>query len=266
MPQDPSKGKKAAPPPKGSNKPMAARQPRPTEITAKTQDYVPDKYTPPKKDTFSFTRQQTGEKTVKSPGNGPNLSSNTSRRMQFEGGLAAEYVGVARANAARVKKETPNSLVSGEYRAQLTKDLAAGKKQATTGADRRAVQDNTQRLANQAKVMRARMDQRKPAGATMDLKDTRGRTQTKQGPPPPRGMSTSGAVTRRPPSSGGSGAGGNSNNVTPAVAGGSGIVIIKYPDTFTINIGSGLTGATPAASGGFKVTSFTAGTGTITFS
>ena len=127
MPQDPSKGKKAAPPPKGSNKPMAARQPRPTELTAKTQDYVPDKYTPPKKDTFSFTRQQTGEKTVKSPGNGPNLSSNTSRRMQFEGGLAAEYVGAARANAARVKKETPNSLVSAEYRAQLTKDLAAGK-------------------------------------------------------------------------------------------------------------------------------------------
>jgi hypothetical protein len=212
MPQDPSKGKKAAPPPKGSNKPMAARQPRPTELTAKTQDYVPDKYTPPKKDTFSFTRQQTGEKTVKSPGNGPNLSSNTSRRMQFEGGLAAEYVGAARANAARVKKETPNSLVSAEYRAQLTKDLAAGKKQATTGADRRAVQDNTQRLANQAKVMRARMDQRKPAGATMDLKDTRGRTQTKQGPPPPRSVSTSGAVTRRPPSSGASGAGGGSGS------------------------------------------------------
>ncbi len=215
MPQDPNKGKKAAPPPKGSNKPMAARQPRPTEITAKTQDYRPDKYTPPKKDTFSFTRQQTGEKTVKSPGNGPNLSSNTSRRMQFEGGLAAEYVGAARANAARVKKETPNAVVSAEYRAQLTKDLAAGKKQATTGADRRAVQDNTQRLANQAKVMRARMDQRKPVGATMDSKDTRGRTQTKQGPPSPRNMSTSSGGGSTPPrrpstsSGGGSGSGGS---------------------------------------------------------
>jgi hypothetical protein len=47
--------------------------------------------------------------------------------------------------------------------------------------------------------------------------------------------------------------------------GGSGIVIIKYPDTFTIsNPGGGLTSST-ATAGGFKVTSFTAGTGTIQF-
>jgi hypothetical protein len=46
--------------------------------------------------------------------------------------------------------------------------------------------------------------------------------------------------------------------------GGSGIVIIKYPDTFTIsNPGGGLTSSTPAAAGGFKVTTFTAGTGNI---
>jgi hypothetical protein len=46
-------------------------------------------------------------------------------------------------------------------------------------------------------------------------------------------------------------------------AGGSGIVIIKYQDTFTIsNPGGGLTYST-ASAGGFKVTSFTAGTGTI---
>jgi hypothetical protein len=47
--------------------------------------------------------------------------------------------------------------------------------------------------------------------------------------------------------------------------GGSGIVIIKYPDTLTIsNPGGGLTSST-ATAGGFKVTSFTAGTGTIQF-
>ena len=215
MPQDPNKGKQAAPQPRGSNKPAAARSPRPTELTAKTQDYRPDKYTPPAKDKSSFTRQQTGEKTVKNPGNGPNLSSNTSRRMQFEGGLAAEYVGAARANAARVKKETPNAIVSAEYRAQLAKDLAAGKKQATTGADRRAVQDNTQRLANQAAKMRSQLDARKPTGATMDQKDKRGKTQTKQPPRPPVTQQSSGGgggstPPRRPSTSsgGGSGSGG----------------------------------------------------------
>ena len=46
--------------------------------------------------------------------------------------------------------------------------------------------------------------------------------------------------------------------------GGSGIVIIKYSDTLTVtNPGGGLTSSTPAPAGGFKVTSFTAGTGTI---
>jgi hypothetical protein len=46
-------------------------------------------------------------------------------------------------------------------------------------------------------------------------------------------------------------------------AGSSGVVIIKYPDAFTIsNPGGGLTYST-ASSGGFKVTTFTAGTGNI---
>jgi hypothetical protein len=48
-------------------------------------------------------------------------------------------------------------------------------------------------------------------------------------------------------------------------SGGSGVVIVKYPDTFTIsNPGGGLT-FTTASSGGFKVTTFTAGTGSIQF-
>jgi hypothetical protein len=47
--------------------------------------------------------------------------------------------------------------------------------------------------------------------------------------------------------------------------GGSGVVIIKYPDTLTATIGGGLTSST-ATAGGFKVTTFTAGTDTISFS
>jgi hypothetical protein len=47
--------------------------------------------------------------------------------------------------------------------------------------------------------------------------------------------------------------------------GGSGVVILRYPDTRTIGGGSGLT-FTTTSSGGFKVTTFTAGTGNISFS
>jgi hypothetical protein len=46
--------------------------------------------------------------------------------------------------------------------------------------------------------------------------------------------------------------------------GGSGVVILRYPDTFTITIGAGLTGST-ATLGTDKVTTFTAGTGTVSF-
>jgi altronate dehydratase len=44
-------------------------------------------------------------------------------------------------------------------------------------------------------------------------------------------------------------------------------VILKYADLFTIsNPGGGLTFSTPAAAGGFKVTTFTAGTGNVQWS
>jgi hypothetical protein len=44
------------------------------------------------------------------------------------------------------------------------------------------------------------------------------------------------------------------------------VVIIKYPDSFTIsNPGGGLTLSTAGPSGGFKVTTFTAGTGNVQF-
>jgi hypothetical protein len=60
------------------------------------------------------------------------------------------------------------------------------------------------------------------------------------------------------------GGGGGGGVAAAGVAGGSGIVILKYADTFTITIGSGLTGTTSSA-GGFNVTSITAGTGTVSW-
>jgi hypothetical protein len=62
----------------------------------------------------------------------------------------------------------------------------------------------------------------------------------------------------------GSGGGGGVNQT--GGAGGSGLVVLKYPDTRTITIGAGLTGSTAAPSGGFKVTTITAGTGNVSFS
>ena len=64
----------------------------------------------------------------------------------------------------------------------------------------------------------------------------------------------------------GGGGGGSAGNNTGYYggAGGSGVVILRYPNTKTITIGSGLTGTT-ATSGSDKITTFTAGTGTISF-
>jgi hypothetical protein len=72
------------------------------------------------------------------------------------------------------------------------------------------------------------------------------------------GVGTSGTANR-----GGGGGGGYNNN--PNGSGGSGVVILKYPEIFTVTIGSGLTGSTAGPSGGFKVTTITAGTGTVSF-
>jgi len=74
--------------------------------------------------------------------------------------------------------------------------------------------------------------------------------------------STAGAVNT---GSGGGGGGDNTGAGTNGGAGGSGVVILKYPDTHIITVGAGLTGTTPPASGGFKVTTITAGTGNVSF-
>ena len=71
------------------------------------------------------------------------------------------------------------------------------------------------------------------------------------------------------PNTGGGGGGYNDNNQGSGVfyggLGGSGVVILRYPDTKTITVGAGLTASTPSPSGGFKVTTFTAGTGQVSF-
>jgi len=73
---------------------------------------------------------------------------------------------------------------------------------------------------------------------------------------------------------GGSGGGGNEGSAGTAntgggggarSTGGSGIVIVRYPNTFTITVGSGLTSSTTTV-GSDKVTTFTAGSDTVSFS
>ena len=63
----------------------------------------------------------------------------------------------------------------------------------------------------------------------------------------------------------GGGGGGSGVNPWSGGAGGSGIVLLKYPSAYTITIGAGLTGSTAAASGGFIVTTITAGTGNVSW-
>ena len=68
--------------------------------------------------------------------------------------------------------------------------------------------------------------------------------------------------------SGGGGGGGTlSGNfyASFAGAGGSGVVILSYPSTYTITIGAGLTGTTATVSAS-KVTTLTAGTGNVSWS
>ena len=48
-------------------------------------------------------------------------------------------------------------------------------------------------------------------------------------------------------------------------AGGSGVVVLKYSAGFTITIGAGLTGSTSAPSGGYVVSTITAGTGNVSW-
>jgi hypothetical protein len=63
------------------------------------------------------------------------------------------------------------------------------------------------------------------------------------------------------------GGGGGGTGTGTGANGGSGVVIIKYPDTYTMSGGSGLTIVTPSSPpSGYTLKVFTAGTGTISFS
>ncbi len=78
--------------------------------------------------------------------------------------------------------------------------------------------------------------------------------------------STSGTPTSGTTNTGSGGGGAGGNGVAGA-DGGSGIIILKYPDIYSVQVGVGLTSAVDSTSvPGYKVESFTSGTGTITFS
>ncbi len=100
-----------------------------------------------------------------------------------------------------------------------------------------------------------------------------------------QGMQWTGGASGRPGGAGGSGGGGTGGGSTTPTdggtnlgggggspgyttsgvgAGGSGIVILSYPNTLTLTIPGGLTSST-ATGGSIKITTFTAGTGNIQF-
>lgn len=64
---------------------------------------------------------------------------------------------------------------------------------------------------------------------------------------------------------GGGGGGGSNGSFSTPGSGGSGIVILKIPDTYTGTVSGGLTSTLSTAVSGYKIYSITAGTGTITF-
>jgi len=80
------------------------------------------------------------------------------------------------------------------------------------------------------------------------------------------GSYQNGAGTNATANTGGGGGGGAGGSVGGASGnGGSGVVILRYPGVYSITVGAGLTSST-ITQGSNKVTIFTAGTGTISFS
>jgi hypothetical protein len=76
---------------------------------------------------------------------------------------------------------------------------------------------------------------------------------------------TGGAATSNT-GSGGGGGGLSSGNILGAGGnGGSGVVILRYPDSYTVSKGVGLISSVSSLVAGYKIETFTSGTGTITF-
>jgi len=95
---------------------------------------------------------------------------------------------------------------------------------------------------------------------------------TSQTPPPggAGGGGTGGVRNGDAPTAGGVNTGGGGgaargDGSESSAAGGSGVVILRYPSSNSITVGAGLTSST-STDGSFKVTTFTAGTDTISFS
>jgi len=63
----------------------------------------------------------------------------------------------------------------------------------------------------------------------------------------------------------GSGGGGGTDNTKPGQDGGSGVVILKYPSNKTLTSSGTLVSTTSTAVAGYKITTFTAGSGTVAF-
>lgn len=76
---------------------------------------------------------------------------------------------------------------------------------------------------------------------------------------------TSNAANTNGPNNSGNGGDTASVNNGSGKSGGSGVVILKYPSAYTLNVGAGLT-STTFTIGDYKVTQFTAGSDTVTFS
>ena len=76
------------------------------------------------------------------------------------------------------------------------------------------------------------------------------------------GGGSSGNATAGATNKGGGGGGGSYNGA--GGAGGSGLVILKYPSSYTATFSVGLTSST-ITSAGYKISTVTAGTGTVTF-
>jgi len=64
----------------------------------------------------------------------------------------------------------------------------------------------------------------------------------------------------------GGGGGGASNTAAAGASGGSGLVILRYPNSYTISIGAGLTAGTETTDGSDKYIEITGGTGTVSWS
>jgi hypothetical protein len=75
---------------------------------------------------------------------------------------------------------------------------------------------------------------------------------------------TSSGATTTPAANLGAGSGGIYNSLAEIRPGGSGVVIIKFPDSYTLTVGAGLTSSTVTA-GGFRVVTFTAGRDFVSF-